>query len=118
MRVYKRTQSMRDHAIKLTHLSFYTQQPSLTLRSPREFAVKLWSPLPGTYSTQTFDYSRVKFVVHYFLGGSLSESDLSLLNSAGTAARAARVRARRVLVVVMSVESPEVTHSSSAFHQM
>ena len=45
----------------------------------------------GAHSTliiqNSFDYSRVKFVVHYFLCGSLSESDHSPLNSAGTAAR-------------------------------
>lgn len=64
----------------------------------REPADTTGSPPPGRQATSTFGYSRVKFVVHYFLGGSLSESNLSLLNSAGTAARIARVRARRVLV--------------------
>ena len=105
MWVYKPnvTESMQDHALKLTHLSFYTQQLSLTLRFPREFAVTTWGPLSSRYFTETFDYSRVKFVVHYFLGGSLSESNHSLLNSAGTATRIgdARVRARSVSVVVI-----------------
>ena len=80
--------------MKLTHLSFYTQQLSLTLRSPVNFT--MGGPLSGRFATETFVYSRVKFVVHYFLGGSLSESNHSLLNSAGTATRIedSRVRAR------------------------
>lgn len=63
-------------------------------------AVATGSPLSSRYYTETLEYSRVKFVVHYFQGGSLSESDHSLLNSAGTAARTmnSRVRARRVMV--------------------
>lgn len=80
---------MQDHAINLTHLSFYTQRDSfsLTLTLPGGFAVATSSKLSGRLSTETFHYSRVKFVVHYFLGESLSGSDHSLLNSAGTAAR-------------------------------
>lgn len=98
---------MQDHAIKLTHL-FSQATAFINVRLPRE-AATTGSPLAIRYCTETVNYSRVKFIVHYFLGGSLSESNHSLLNSAGTAARTSRVRARRVLEVVMSVESLELT---------
>lgn len=82
---------MQDPAIKLTHL-FLHATAFINVRLPCESAATAWAPLTIRCSTETFDYSRVKFVVHYFLGGSLSESDHSLLNSAGTAARTARTR--------------------------
>lgn len=110
---YKRKHNMQDHAIKLTHL-FSHATASINVRLPREFAATTGSPLTIRHPTETFDYSRVKFVVHYFLGGSLLESDHSLLNSAGTAARTARVRARCVSKVVMSVESSEETYTVCA----
>ena len=104
---------MQDHAIRLTHLHATAFINATPPTSPWICSHGRGSPLlSGGYCTQTLDYSRVKFVVHYFLGASLSESDHCLLNSAGTAARVARVRARRVLVVVVvSVESRGVTVS-------
>lgn len=88
---------MQDHAMDLTHLSFYTQRDSfsLTLTLPGGFAVATTITLSARLSTQTFQYSRVKFVVHYFLGESFSGSDHSLLNSAGTAARTVDARCTR-----------------------
>lgn len=91
---------MQDHAIKLTHL-FLHATAFINLRLPCESAAAAGAPLTIKCLTETLDYSRVKFVVHYFLGGSLSESDHSLLNSAGTAARTARTRT--ALKVVMSL---------------
>lgn len=107
---YKPKHNMQDHAIKLTHL-FSQATAFINVRLPRE-AATTGSPLVIRYCTETVNYSRVKFIVHYFLGGSLSESNHSLLNSAGTAARTSRVRARRVLEVVMSVESLRVGKTS------
>lgn len=107
---------MQDHAIRLTHLSKRNATAFTGVTLPGGFAVAAGTSLSSWYFIWTFDYSRVKFVVHYFPGGCLSESDHSLLNSAGTAARTAdaHVRARSVSVVQLSVQSSGVTLGSSS----
>lgn len=64
--------NMQDHAIKLTHL-FSTRNINVSL--PGESAATTGDGGDRSLSDmrqKTSNYSRVKFVVHYFLGGSLS----------------------------------------------
>lgn len=104
MHVYKQRETTQQPCKADTPLFLHATQKH-SLRFPGGFAFTTGRTLPAKYSTHTqnFDYSRVKFVVHNFLGGNLSESDHSLLNSAGTTARTAggRVRAPSALVSLM-----------------
>lgn len=69
-RLHWNQHNMQDHAIKLTHL-FSTRNINVSLPG-RLRPLRRGDRSLSDVRRKTLKYSRVKFVVHYFLGGSLS----------------------------------------------
>lgn len=89
------------------------KQAPLYVTLPDEFTAATGRPLCG-YSASRFEYSRVKFVVHYFLGRSLFGVRPQPPEFRSNWRRRARQRfsgrACRVSMVVMSTKRSEVSH--------